>query len=268
MRDVRARATLADQTLKVESFDLTSPGDGHLTGKATFARIDNGARVDLSMTGDDFRTGLFIAPGASIKDAPAMDLALELHTRGDSLRSMLAAGTGWLELETGEGRLEKYTALQLLGNDIFNQLAEFINPFSTSRPYMAVDCAAGGARLAEGSILVDRLVVRSDKQVFSIDGTIDVRSEKLKLAWATKSRQGIGLSASKLVTPYLVLKGTLAHPKVSVDAGKGLKSTARAVATGGLSIVGGGLWDRYKAEGPVCAQALAEVRAVRSATGP
>lgn len=53
-----------------------------------------------------------------------------------------------------------------------------------------------------------------------------------------------------------MLSGTLAKPKWQLDAKSGLMSGVAALYTGGLSILARGVWDRYLANGDVCAQAL------------
>ena len=78
-------------------------------------------------------------------------------------------------------------------------------------------------------------------------GEINLRNEKLNLAFNTRSRKGLGFSASKAVTPYFKIGGTLAHPRLALDVKGAAVSGGAAVATAGVSILAEGLWDRWVA---------------------
>jgi hypothetical protein len=57
--------------------------------------------------------------------------------------------------------------------------------------------------------------------------------------------------------PLIRLEGTLASPRIGVGA-KGIASGALAAATGGATVVAGGLVDRAKGEKDICKMTLAE----------
>ena len=76
-------------------------------------------------------------------------------------------------------------------------------------------------------------------------GTINLHNEKLDFVFSTQSRKGIGISASKAITPYFKVGGTLANPLLVLDMKGAAVSGSVAIATAGMSILAEGLWDRW-----------------------
>ena len=57
-----------------------------------------------------------------------------------------------------------------------------------------------------------------------------------------------------MFNPYVQLVGTLAAPRLAVDEAGVLITGGAAVATGGLSLLARGLWDRLSKAGDACTQ--------------
>ena len=91
--------------------------------------------------------------------------------------------------------------------------------------------------------------MRTDKTDVLSAGTIDLGNETLNMAFSTRSRKGVGISAGKAVTPYVKLGGTLANPHLTLDPAGVALSGGAAFTTAGLSILAQGLWDRWVASG-------------------
>jgi hypothetical protein len=101
-------------------------------------------------------------------------------------------------------------------------------------------------RFEKGMVeLVPGLAFRTDKVDVVASGKINLRNEKLNVAFATRSRKGVGISVSKAITPYIKLGGNLANPQLAFDARGAAVSGGAAAVTGGLSILAAGLWDRW-----------------------
>jgi len=62
------------------------------------------------------------------------------------------------------------------------------------------------------------------------------------------------VSLGGVVNSFLKVGGTLANPSLGVDAAGSVTATGAAVATGGLSVLAKGLWDRVSAEADICSQ--------------
>jgi hypothetical protein len=60
----------------------------------------------------------------------------------------------------------------------------------------------------------------------------------------TRPRTGIGISPAKILAPRLMVKGTLAKPKFSVDSKRSAISAYAAFISGGASVLATGLWSR------------------------
>ena len=100
-----------------------------------------------------------------------------------------------------------------------------------------------------------RCCVQTEKVTITAHGTIDLHTEKLSLDFNTRPRKGIGVSPGMFTNPFIRLEGTLTSPQIGVGA-KGVASGAVAAATGGATVVAGGVIDRMEGEQDLCAQTL------------
>ena len=66
-------------------------------------------------------------------------------------------------------------------------------------------------------------------------------------------------NAGMFVTPFIKVTGTLTEPGVGLDEKGSLLTGGAAVATGGLSILYKGIFDRVTAEGDRCEKTLTDV---------
>jgi uncharacterized protein involved in outer membrane biogenesis len=170
---------------------------------------------------------------------------LRLNARGDSLRSLAESANGAFVYKGGGGRISN-SGMQLILGDVLDEVFSRLNPWAKSEPYTQVVCGAGAMTIEDGVVhVMPGVVARTDKLDIASAGTLDLHDERLDLNFSTRSRKGIGISAAKAVTPYLKIGGTLANPRLSLDSKGAAVSGSAAVATAGLSIIAGGLWDRW-----------------------
>ena len=78
------------------------------------------------------------------------------------------------------------------------------------------------------------------------------------LVLGTKTREGLGLSVGDVANSFVKIGGTLKNPALGVDATGSVTTTGAAIATGGLSLLAKGLWDRVTAELDICSEPAAE----------
>jgi len=145
--------------------------------------------------------------------------------------------------------------------DMLEEIVNRLNPFRSVATYTDVVCHAGAMSIRNGNLALEPgVVLRTKKMDIASGGTINLRKESLDLAFNTRSRRGIGISAGKAITPYFKIGGTMASPRFVVDP-KGIAlSGGAAVATGGLSILAEGLWDRWVASaGNPCAKLIDKI---------
>jgi hypothetical protein len=87
--------------------------------------------------------------------------------------------------------------------------------------------------------------------------SVDLKSEKLQVNVRTTPERALSVSAGELVNPYVRVVGTLAAPRLAVDETGLLITGGAAVATGGLSILARGIWDRLSRAREPCGAASA-----------
>ena len=83
---------------------------------------------------------------------------------------------------------------------------------------------------------------------------INLKTEEIRVGIRTTPRRIMSISAGELINPYVQVIGTLAKPQLAVDEAGVLITGGAAVATGGLSLLAKGLWDRLSKSGDPCKQ--------------
>jgi len=187
---------------------------------------------------------------------PPLDIRLELSGRGRSPHEIAASSAGKLTIVQGAGRREK-DALGILANDFIAQIFTALNPFAEEDPYTDFECGILVADVLEGTASFSTILMRTSKMVIVGDGSVDLESETLDITFNTKPRDGIGLAAAGLVTPFLKLGGRLSSPNMGVNAQGVLIEGGLAIATGGLSLFAKEILDRLTAETGDCEDARA-----------
>ena len=164
---------------------------------------------------------------------------------GNSAAGMLSDAQGWI-LALGEGGVVDNQRLALVGGDILSELFQRINPFTNTLTSTALECHIGIATLGAGQVnFVPGIALRSQRLDLTVRGTLNLLDETLSLSVRTRPRSGIGLSAGNALTPFVRVGGTLTRPRLVVDVRGSTVAGAAAVASGGLSILAGGLLDRF-----------------------
>jgi len=191
------------------------------------------------------RLPLLLLLGGEPEYKPGSFYRARLKSTGNSLREVALNADGALVFSGGGGSIDNH-GLDLILGDVLEEIITRLNPFRTTDERTQIICHAGGMTIKDGKIGVSpRLVLRTAKMDILTSGTIDLDGELLNMVFTTRSRKGIGISASKAVTPYFKIGGTIANPRLVLDKkGAAVSGTATA-ATGGLSIIAEGLWDRW-----------------------
>ena len=83
-------------------------------------------------------------------------------------------------------------------------------------------------------------------------GEVELETEQLDVAMQVRPREGLGISVGAVANSFFKLGGTLKNPSIDIDAASGITTTGAAVATGGLSLLAKGLWDRVSSEASLC----------------
>ena len=218
---------------------------------------DGTADLDMKIDIRNLRASLGSADIAPA-DVPPLGVAMNIKIHGSSPRQMASGANGQLLLTQGSGRT-KSGFIGAFGGDVLGQLAQKLNPFAKDDPFMKLDCTIARADIVNGQVTVQPVLLQTEKVTITAHGTIDLHTEKLLLDFNTRPRKGIGVSPGMFTNPLIRLEGTLTSPKMGVGA-KGVASGALAAATGGATVVAGGVIDRMAGEKDLCGETLAQAK--------
>ena len=115
------------------------------------------------------------------------------------------------------------------------------------------------AAVEDGQLAGDPvLIVQSDKMKIVADAIVDLKTERLDADFNTVPQQGLGISLSNLINPYVKVSGTLANPALGFDPETALVEGSLAVATVGLSVLARNLTDRFLSAKDPCGKAISD----------
>ena len=171
----------------------------------------------------------------------------------------------------GSGEIPS-TLTDRLASPVLRGLAQALSPFHASSDHANLECVIAAAELEGGRAVVEPVAARTDLMTVVGRGAIDFATEAVDLTWTIKPRKGVGLSASSIANPYIRLSGTLSSPSLEMKPLQAAASTGAAIASGGMTILLKGFYDRITAEKRVCvdaiAQALEQAEAWEAASAP
>jgi uncharacterized protein involved in outer membrane biogenesis len=205
--------------------------------------LEKGGEIDIRL--DATRIPILALLGGEAKYDANAQYRAHIKSTGESWREMAKSASGAVVFYGGGGRIDNNGAGLILG-DVFDQVFSRLNPLKETDRYTKIVCHAGAFSIVDGKVsIVPGAVVRTKKLDFAVGGSLNLHNEKLDLVFSTRSRKGLGISASKAITPYFKLGGTLAYPGIVLDPTGIAVSGGVAVATAGMSILAEGLWDRW-----------------------
>jgi uncharacterized protein involved in outer membrane biogenesis len=255
LRDLSAEVGLKGGDLSVTDFAGTDASGATLHGNLAIRRDANLTRLDLDLRGKQLRLGLAAAPDQNLATYPPIDLEARLSGTGETYRQLATSLNGRIKAVSGKGQINNSSVNRLL-SDVLYELFQALNPASKTEPTTTVNCGVYIFDFADGSAKIPSFVVQTDRLNIVSSGTVNMKTEQINVDFSVRPRKGIGLSASMITNPWIKLGGTLARPAITVNPAGATISTGAAVATGGLSILALGIWDRILGAGDPCAQAL------------
>ena len=266
LADVNLTLRINDGQLKLNPFKANIAG-GNLMVNAELTPKGN----DLAFTSDvnikQLNPGLL--PKFKEKhliDDGKTDITFKGTGKGNSVAAIMAGFNGNLLVTVGKGVLQN-SSLDLAGADLMSQTMSMLNPFSKQEKTTELQCAVVRFDIKDGIAATENgIALETSKMTVVGGGTINLKTEALDLGARPHPRQGIGVGAGQLAE-LVRLGGTLAEPKAKTDTVAAVKTAAKvgaAVATGGLSILAGGLLDRTTADEHPCATALGKTSTKQS----
>jgi hypothetical protein len=257
IRDVVVAGGLRGGALGFDRVEGSGLMGGRVSASLVLQPSGEGYRVRARGRLDGARLALR-GTGAPPDNPPSVDVELDFEGEGRSPHEIAASGEGRALVILGSGQIPSALG-DRLGSPVLRGLLDALNPFRSSSERTEVECAVASVQVEGGRALVEPIAARTDTITVMGHGAVDLGSEAVDFVWTIKPRKGVGISASSLANPYIRLSGTLASPKLEVKPLQAAASTGAALASGGMTILLKGLYDRLTAEKKVCVDALAEV---------
>jgi hypothetical protein len=163
----------------------------------------------------------------------------------------MAGANGSMSIRQGSGKVKEVIG-SFLFRDILVEVLRTLNPMRKSRDYQLLECGIYRVTVEDGLMTIDEFVIQTDIMTTVAQGELNLANERLEVGFRAKPREGIGISLGTVANQLLEVRGTLKEPRIRMDAGRTATTTGAAVATGGLSLLARGLWDRLSAESDVC----------------
>lgn len=186
------------------------------------------------------------------------DIKINAKGTGKSVAAIMAGLNGNLLLTMGEGKL-KSSETDMASSDVFLKTYRMLNPSAGGTEDTQIKCGVAKFDIKDGIATTDKgIALATNKMNVIGSGSVNLKTEALDIGVTPQAREGVGISAGQLAE-LVRLGGTLANPKIVPDTKAAVMagvSAGAAVATGGLSILAQGLFDRTTGDEDPCATAL------------
>jgi len=258
VKDIVLGVTLAPNQLELSPISLRGVTGGAISGE--FSMDDRGSEPKLhyDMQANQLRLGLMAAEGQDPTTYPLVDIEMVLDGTGHTRREMASQMNGKIRLYLSSGQIAS-AGVGLIFSDFLTELFTLLNPFAKSSEYTVLDCGVTAANIVSGQVEIFPVVYNTRELTIISKGTLDLDTEKLNLAFDTKPRTGVGLSAGVLVNPFIKVGGRLASPAITLDPQRAAVSSGLAVATVGISLLAKSMSDRFLSSSDPCGDARKEI---------
>ena len=252
VHDVHIHLRLRDGRLEIDPFTFRDQG-GSAAVQLHIQSLDDGYSLDSSFTIDNMHWGFKTSSDQDRSTLPPLTGHFEISGTGKSWHDLLASSNGELESWHGRGQIQRTFAAQLFG-DLVTEVVRTINPLSKSQTHTNLECGIYSVEIIDGIATISDVVMQSDRLTVIASGVVDFNNESINITLRSKPREGFGISLGGVANSFLKLGGTLQNPRLNIDAASSVATTGAAVATGGLSLIARGLWDRVTAQTDLCAK--------------
>jgi uncharacterized protein involved in outer membrane biogenesis len=188
-------------------------------------------------------------------DLPKINVELKAKGKGNDLRSVAASMTGHLNADS-PGGIVPDSMISVLDKGVFEQIFGLILPKTEESQTTDLQCFAARLTMTDGQVqAAPGVAIVTDKVQMTTRGTINLQTEKLDLNFETHPTKAYQANVSEvLINPFVKIGGTLGQPQAELAAGKAILFGGAAAATGGLSILAKGLFDRMTMSADPCAE--------------
>jgi len=250
LQDIHIGLKLWDGALSIEPISFRE-SEGTLSGRLELEPANGSYRLDAGVIADGVHLGLLAGEDQDRATAPPLNGRIEMEGTGVSMHEILANANGTVSLRQGSGRVRNIGSSQLFG-DLVLEIVRTLNPLKKKETYTTVECAFYDVGIENGVATIQNLAIQSDVLTILAFGNVNFGNEGLSLSVRATPREGIGISLGGVANSFLKLGGTLKKPQLQIDPTASVTTTGVAVATGGISLLARGLWDRMSAANDIC----------------
>ena len=249
--NANARATSSEVSMLFKG----NMGDGELDVSMD---LDLGLRtpqLNLEILGANLDSDGFVPLASNdFLNKGKMGMDIVFSGTGESPKSIASTAAGSAEIWITDAQM-KNEGIDLFGGDLLLTVMSTINPFTRRGDYLNVECGVLNFDINEGVARnKNGIAVKTSKVTVLGGGSLSLKDENLKIVLRPKARKGFGINANS-VAKMVRLGGNLTSPEVQTDATGLLQSgvaIGAAIASGGLSLIAQGLFDRSQANADVC----------------
>jgi hypothetical protein len=252
--DLKLNAGLRDGVLNLEPYRVRGKtGEFDVVGQLD-RRADGKAEITLDFNATDLLPAREDWQNADPATLPRINAMMDLEAVGATPRELAATLNGRLRAVASEGVLPGQ-GLGALNTYFLEQVLSLLVPGLTAQEPTTLRCFAGNVVIVDGLVKPEPVIaLRTDKLLILVAGSINLQDERLRLQFQTTPSKLLGASLMELTNPFVSIEGTLANPRPNIDPGRTIVYGGAAAATGGLSIVAKGLWDRLRGAQKPCEQ--------------
>lgn len=244
-----------DITLQAGELHLFNQFEGSEGGRASSRVHINAASqpalLQADIKGRDLKLNLISGDISDPSRIPPLDLTVDLQAQGNTPRTLAASSNGRVLVTLRDGQIANNSVGLFIG-DFVAQVFGKLNPFAQEEENTWLDCLVLGMNIDDGIVDFGGMLLQTEKVKAVGDGGIDLDTEELEVEFESRPREGLGISASMFVTPFIGLDGTLAEPKIKMNK----TSAIVAVATGGLSLLAKTITGRAEGRADTCEELI------------
>lgn len=251
LKDIDVQAQLRDGALEVSTVRFKARS-GEMFARASLSPGGGQGEATLQAVARDFAPGLL---DVNVDLAMTSDLDLDLRSTGTDLRTLAGNANGVIYIDTRGGRLKFGEMITAIYGNMLEEMLNTINPLRKADPYTDFECLIVPLTVEDGKVTGAPNIFASTAKIRAVtQGSVDLKTEEIRVGVRTTPRKVVSISAAELFNPYVQVVGTLAAPRLAVDEAGVLITGGAAVATGGLTLLARGLWDRLSKAGDACTQ--------------
>jgi hypothetical protein len=251
MKDIEFDLHLRDGILEIPKAGFKARS-GEILATAKFEPVGESGSAMVELVARNFALGM---SQTNLDLAMTGDIDIKLGSTGADLRTLFGNLNGVIFLNARGGRMTGNPALNRLYGDLLQEILGTINPFRQTDPYTDFECIVMPLKFDDGLMTsAPNVFAGTNKIRMAATPSINFKTEDLRVVVRTTPRRALSVSMGELVNPYVQIIGTLAAPRLAVDEKGILISGTAAIATGGLTVLARGIWDRIKGSGDPCKQ--------------